>query len=225
MPSIIKIVLIFVGVFFLFFILGNYFLRYQFENLEKILPPDVLQKIKSISPEQILKSQGGEKEIKEFVSPDGKLKINYTSDWGEIKSGDLEKIIPKEQVDKYELKALFSAQKAATGNFAQIIISEGTFDVQKKIEEITEEMRESNQLDGWNMTIFNLEANEHEGVFEAKYTKPDRYTVHTKEKIIFLSPENEKKKAYLIGFIAFDKDWSGLEKEATEILDSVQLTP
>lgn len=223
MSRLIKTILIFLSMIFLFGILINYFGKWQLGKLEEVIPLEKLSQIRGLSPEQLLKPK--EEEYQEFITPDGKLKVKYPPSWIEIKDKTLQQIIPKEQIKKYNLKHLFLAQQFTTeGKFAQLIVDEWSFDAQKSFEEIIEEMKASNQEQEWDMKIIESEVKGNEGVFEAKYQKSDRYDIHSKEKIIILEPEGEKKKAYLIAFIAFDKDWAGFEKEADDIIEFAHFT-
>lgn len=214
----IKIILIFLGIVFLIGILTSYFGRKYLGKLEEIIPPEKLSQLQGISPEQLLKSKEKE-EYNEFISPDGKLKMKYLSDWIEIKNEVLEKTIPEEYRERYELKPLFSAQKFKTGGeCAQLLISQGSFTAGISFEEIIEEMKESNRQQGWNMELLKSEFKEKEVIFEAKYQKEGRYDVRSKEKIVF-----GEEKDYLISFITFDKDWGRFIDEANSILNSVQI--
>ena len=73
------------------------------------------------------------------------------------------------------------------------------------------------------MEIIKSEIRDGEDVLEAKYRKTDRYDVHSKEKILLLTPENEKRKVYLITVIALDKNWQEFAEEAEEIINSTTL--
>ena len=224
MSKVIKIILIFFGIILLIGLLFNYLGRKQLSKLGEVIPPEKLSQIQSISPEEILKPEEGEREYKEFISPNGELKMKYPSDWIEIKDEVLEKIIPKEYGKRYELKILFSAQKFKMGGeFAQIIVSRGNFEAGISFDEILEEMKESNRQQGWNMEIIKLEIEVNIAIFEAKYQKLDRYDTYSKEKILLGEEKEGKRKVYLIAFVTFEKDWAGFEKEADEIIQSIQL--
>jgi len=197
------------------------------ESLSRIGFP----KFEEMKPEQLqefLRNLKGEKSTettyKEFISPDGKLKMAYSSDWIEIKDEKiLEKTTPKEKIEKYGLETLFLAQKLRKEKIAQLIISELNFDKQKSFENIIEEMKEANHQQGWEMEIIKSEIKDEEDVLEAKYRKTDRYDVHSKEKILLLNPENEKTKVYLVTVIALDKNWQEFSEEAEEIINSATL--
>jgi len=104
-----------------------------------------------------------------------------------------------------------------------LIVSRGNFEEEINFQQIIDEMEESNQEQGWEMQIINLEANKNEVGFEAKYQKPDHYALHSQERIIFLESKEGKKRGYLVAIIAFEKDWQNFEKEAKQIIDSVEI--
>lgn len=217
------------GVIFLLSMISTWHIRRLQESLSRIGFP----KFEEMKPEQLqelfrnLKGEDPtEISYKDFISPDGRLKITYSADWLEVKD---EKILGKttqmERVEKYGLKTLFLAQKLRKEKIAQLIISELNFDKQKGFENIIEEMKEVNRQQGWEMEIIKSEIKEKENILEAKYRKPERYDVHSKEKILLLDPENEKRKVYLIAVITLDRDWQEFTEEAEGVINSAQLLP
>jgi len=215
------------GIIFLLSIITTWHMRKLQESLSRIGFP----KFEEMKPEQLqefLRNLKGEEPInisyKEFISPDGKLKMIYPSDWIEIKDEKiLEEITPKEKVEKYGLETLFFAQKLRKEKIAQLIISELNLDKQKNFENIIEEMKEANRQQGWEMEVIKSEIKDNENIFEAKYRKQDRSDVHSKEKILLLEPETEKRKVYLITVITLDKNWGEFAEEAEEIVNSAKL--
>ena len=190
-----------------------------------------LPKFERVEPEQLKEMlseiRGGtsaEIVYKEFISPDEKLKMKYPSDWIEMKDEKiLEQIIPKEEAEKYGLKNLFLAQKFREGKYGQLKVTELTLEEEETIELLIEKMKESNLQQGWEMEIIKSEIKDNEAIFETKYQKPDRLDTHSKEKIIIPESQEEKKKAFLIVFMCFDKDWEEFEKEADDIIRSAHL--
>jgi hypothetical protein len=225
-----KIIFIILGLFGIISLLTG-ITTWHLKKIEKSLSVVGFPKFEELKPEQlqeILQSIKGEKPTKisyrEFISPDGKLKLFYLSDWIEIKDEKiLEKTTPLERVEKYGQKTLLLAQKLRKEKIAQLIISELNLDKQKNFEDIIEEMKEVNHQQGWEMEIIKSEIKGSEDVFEAKYRKQDRYDTHSKEKIILLEPEGEKRKVYSIAVITLDRDWQEFAEEAEEIINSVQL--
>ena len=60
-------------------------------------------------------------------------------------------------------------------------------------------------------------------IFEAKYEKPERLEIYSKEKILIVAPEQSNKKVFLVVLLSFGADWEELQREADEILHSVHL--
>ena len=222
MAKAIKIILIVFGIVFLISIISSFIWRRQLKSLEGMIPLETFYKNKTFSPEQILKTQNGNGRYKEFTTFDKKLKLNYPSGWLEIKKEDFEKIISSETVKNYGWEVLFSAQKPGVKMSAQLVICEENFTTEKTFEEIIREMKESNLRQGWNMEIINPEIKSGETIFEARYQKPNRYDIHSKEKIIFFEPKEGKKTGYLISVVTFDKDWLELSQEIDFIFNSIQ---
>lgn len=188
----------------------------EFEEME---PKQFEQIIREIKGETSIK--GG---AKEFISSDGKLKMEYPADWLEIKDEKiLEQILPKEEIEKYSLKNLFLAQKLQAGKYVQLKVSELTLKESDNIETLIEGMKESNLQQGWKMEIMNLDIEEETAIFEAKYEKPERLEIYSKEKILIVASEQSNKKVFLVVLLSFGADWEELQKEADEILHSVHL--
>lgn len=180
-----------------------------------IYPVLDIPKIESIDPEE----EG--QDHKEFVSPDGKLKLNYPSNWLKVEGEDLNNL--REKAESHGLEFLFLAQSLDLGEFGQILIHEGFFDSQEGFEQIIEKMKEVNQEQGWDTQILNLEIEDKEAVFEAEYQKADRYSMYSKEKIVIIETTEAKKKVGLIAFITFDKDWLSFKEQADFVIDSVTI--
>lgn len=178
--------------------------------------PDIsmldISNIKSTDFEK--KEQG----YKEFVSPDGKLKLSYPSSWLEIEGENLNDL--QEKAESQGLKLLFLAQNLNLAEFGQILVHEGYFDYQEEFEQIIEKMKKSNQEQGWDMKVMNLEIKDEEAVFEAKYQKTDRYSIHSKEKIVLIETTEDKKKMGLMAFIVFDKNWPDFKEQADFVINS-----
>lgn len=181
------------------------------ESLQTALPE--LQKISSLGNESVEENQ-----YQEFISPDGKFKIEYPSHWLVLKEENLlQALAPPEWAEKYDLKTLFSAQNFWGGKFAQLIIYKGTFEI--SIEEIFEKMKENNEKRGWAVEVLKSDIKESEGIFEIKsQSTTTNTTIRSKEKILAV-----EKEAYLISLIALEKDWPDLVKKVDFIINSAQL--
>lgn len=187
---------------------------FQEEGIDSM--PDIsmldISNIKSTDFEK--KEQG----YKEFVSPDGKLKLSYPSSWLEVEGENLNDL--QEKAESHGLKFLFLAQNLNLAEFGQTLVHEGYFDYQEEFEQIIEKMKQVNQEQGWDMQVINLEIKDEEAVFEAKYQKTDRYSLRSKEKIILIETIEGKKKMGLIAFIVFDKNWPDFKEQADFVISS-----
>ncbi len=191
---------------------------WQSGNWEESLIRDVLPKLKTIEPETspgFSSSTAGD--FKEFVDPDGKLKIKYPNSWLTVENeGLLAASTPKEWQEKYGLKTLFLAQYFQTGKFAQLVIQSGVFDISAG--EIIKEMEKNNQKQGLIMEIVELDTKDNKTIFEARYLTAGSPNLYSKEEIL-VSGE----KAYLIALIALEKDWPELAEEFNFILNSARV--
>ncbi len=214
--KIILILLLALGI--LFFVITSYLEVKIFGNRSFSFKKE-LSEIESLIPEE------GESEVqyKKFISPDGKLELEYLSDWIEVKDKEsLSEAVPEEAKEKYNLETLFLASKLKKQVFSNLVVSEGFFGPEKDFEQIVNIMEEINQKEGLEMKIIKFEVKDNECIFEAAYTKIGSYRANSKEKIILLDQE-DKKKAYMIAFVAHAQDWQDFEEEVNNILNSTKL--
>ncbi|MFQ6049466.1 MAG: hypothetical protein ACE5J0_00255 [Candidatus Paceibacterales bacterium] len=197
-------------------ILLSFATHWQFKNFHKSLSGIEFPKFEMPKLElpPLQESEGAG--YKEFVSPDGKLKLKYSSDWMEMKG--LEKL--NQETIKERAKILLFAQKfrLEKAAFASLVIQELSLEKEKKLEKVIEEMKKETEEKGIEMEVLKLETKDKEANLEAKYKKERGSVLHSKEKIIL-----SENKAYLITFVALDRDWSEFEKEIGEILSSAQI--
>jgi len=233
MSKIIKFILIIAVIFVGISLIGtvfNYLGKQQLENLglgtdqiQQLFQEKGIDSIPDISMLDIsnIKSTDFEKKeqgYKEFVSPDGRLKLSYPSSWLEVEDENLNDL--QEKAESQGLKLLFLAQNLNLAGFGQILVHEGYFDYQEEFEQIIEKMKQINQEQDWDMQVMNLEIKDEEAVFEAKYQKTGRYSLHSKEKIVLIETTEGKKKMGLIAFIVFDKNWSDFKEQADFVIGS-----
>lgn len=163
------------------------------------------------------KKPAGENQYQEFASSDAKFKIDFPSHWMAIKEeGLLQALAPQEWVEKYDLKVLFLAQNFQGGEFVQMVVYKGVFEI--PIEEIFEEMKKTNENNGWTVEVLELEAYANEGIFEGKYKNRTGSFLHSKEKILI-----GRERGYLISLFALEKDWPGLRDTIDKILNSAKI--
>jgi len=199
----------------------GYSAQQQWAKIEQQIPQDILSQLKPSLPEKT-KAQSSEPDYKEFISPDQKLRMRYSTDWIKMPSQDLKLAFPQKQKEAYNPEIIFAAQRISTKGFTQLAIYRLYF-VDQNIEEIIEEMKQANLQQGWTMKILDAAIQEKEAVFEAIYQNSNGNSFRSKEKILLLQEKDQKTKFYLIAFIAFEKEWAAFEKEAGDIIGSAQL--
>lgn len=162
---------------------------------------------------------------KEFISPDGHLKLTYTSDWIEVRNEEvLQNFTPEEPTQEYRLQTLLLASRPTKGSFS----SSGLLLVRKgelkdgSFKKVVDIMKETNKKEGWNMKI--LDSHEKEEALEMKieYTKLEHSSYYSKEKI-FLSERGGETNIYTIAIVGEQKNWQQIEPAAQEIISSAQL--
>jgi energy-coupling factor transporter transmembrane protein EcfT len=158
MSKVIKILVVLVIVLLLIIVFGNYFLQQQLKQVNEVDFSEIISQIEELSSEQILKPQtegGGDKK---FISPDKKLEIEYSLKWIEAPSESLKRVFANEQIQKYKITNLLWAQRfEISGEFAQLIIDQAFFDIEKSFEQIINEMQKANLEQGWNMRVIKSE--------------------------------------------------------------------
>ena len=185
---------------------------WQFNNSRRALSEVKLPSFEMPKVEIPLFPEGEKK--KEFISPDGKLKLEHHSDWMETPKESLENL--NEEPIK-EGGVLFLAQKFKLEKTAFAILIVQELEKKENIEELIEGFKNATKEKGGEIEIISLNIKENDGYFEAKYKREDSI-FRSKEKIIFRGD-----KFYLISIFALEKDWSEFESEANEILGSAQL--
>jgi len=187
----------------------SFFTYWQFKRLSKAIPKIEIPKIEIPKPESFFQQKT---ETKEFVSPDGKLKFKYSSDWMEM---------PKESGEKTinpEAKALFFATKFKMEKAAFASLGVQELSGKRDIGEIIKEMEKETKEKGGEMQILNSEIKAKEAYLKTRYKKEGEQNFISKEKIIL-----GEEKVYLISIFSFERFWPGFEGESEEILNSVEI--
>ncbi|UZE93375.1 MAG: hypothetical protein IB617_00905 [Candidatus Nealsonbacteria bacterium] len=159
-----------------------------------------------------------DKGSEEFVSPDGKLKLKYSSNWIKMEEESLETF--NKEIAREGAKNLFFAQKSKIEEnaLAILIVQELTLEKEISLEEIIEEMKEKTKEKDGEMEIEKSEFDDKIAYLEVKYKRDETPIFYSKEKIIL-----EEDKAYLIIFLNSNNNWSGFEEEINEIFNSIQI--
>jgi len=160
----------------------------------------------------------------DFISLDGKIKMTYSSDWNSLPTNlFLGKDIPNDLKEKYKLETLLFAQKAKNEEFAQLVVMGGIYDSKENVEKNINMMEKNNQKNGWKMEIINFNKND-DITYEAKYEKEGGVSFHSKEKVVFLPPDEEgEKKAYFFALVVYEQNWQDFKQEIENIINSIQV--
>jgi hypothetical protein len=186
----------------------SFFTYWHFKRLTQNVPKIEIPKVEIPKPETFLQPKA---EPKEFISPDGKFKFRYSSDWVEIPGNKWQETISS------EAKILFFSTKfkIQKGAFASLAVQEVNWE--KELKEFIEEMKRKAKERSGEMEILNLEIKEREADLKARYKKEGANFI-SREKIIL-----GEKKISLISIFSLERFWPEFESEAEEILNSVQL--
>jgi len=166
--------------------------------------------------EEFLPSEEGN--LKEWTSPDGKLKLKYPANWIESSEALLDQFNQKGATLTGANILFFSYQfRFEDQALAFFMVEE--ISPKKNLDEIVKEIEESITEKGGKMEIINSEQEDKTARLEIKIEEKEAINSRVKEKIVFTED-----KAYLVVFTSFEKDWSKFEEEINEIFDSVQFT-
>ncbi len=190
---------------------------------------DLLNPIERIN--EILRERGlpvyepgktGNGSYKDFVSPDGRLKLQYPGSWMTAPQDKLDEMSAKQS--GFNSQTLFLAYSPDIGNISQAIVSEQNYEEAKSLEKIMEDMQKSNQEQGWDMKILDKnQVDEGDLIFQAEYKKDERYSLRSKERIISLGTDLGEQRIYTVAFISLDKYWDEVQEKADSVIDSVEI--
>jgi hypothetical protein len=192
------------------------FLNYwRFKNfnqtLSKNIPPKI--EIPEMKIEELPLFGGNEtKEEKEWVSPDGKLKLKYPASW--MEENEIFSKIFQEEATLKDSKILLFVQNFDLKNQALNILTVGEISPEKKLEDILEEIKKM------NLEILSVESENGTATIEAKTKEKRRVSFRAKEKIFF-----GKEKTYLVSFISFEKNWEKVKEVRERIFESIEFVP
>lgn len=216
------IFLLFVIAFGLFFIFIYFWGGKSIGGLGLIFPEEEVSKFESVFSEEQSSESKNELLDKEFISPDGKIKINYSSDWEETKDENLlEKVFPEKTKGKYNLKVLFLAHYLKSKVFSQIYIAEGYFGDATNSEEIIDIFKQSGQEENLNVIIINQELKDNKFIFEFICEKEGFSSLHFKQLVVL--PKKTEDKSYLVAFVGPEKDWLRIKDRADNVINSVEI--
>jgi hypothetical protein len=246
-----KPIFIVAGFLLMIFALGKYS-TWQIEKWKKSLPsefptiaPEEIPKITQLFPTSTFPLQfptstyplpesfsypgmtqptsSQEIKIEEFISPDGKLKIKYPSNFVKLEVRNLRKAVPEEMAENYKMEIIFLAQRFSPEKPAQILIDQMFIGIEKELKEILKELKEAAEKQGWEMGIIKSEEKNGQLNFEATYKKQTTSPFHSEGKMLSFELENNQKKVFMVEIVTEEKNWASSKEEFDEILNSAQL--
>lgn len=168
--------------------------------------------------EKLLYPEPEKEDYKEWISPDGKLKLKYSANWIETNEDFLSELRQGE-VNLIGGSVLFFAFQFRVKDGALAFLTVEEISPPKNLEVIVKEMEKRITEKEGKMEIINLEQKDKIARLEIKMKDKKGINSRAKEEIIF---NNDK--AFSVVFTSFEKDWQIFEKEANEIFDSIQIT-
>ncbi len=176
-----------------------------------------MPKLEEMRPWEKLHLLPEKKEEKEWVSPDGKLKLTHPGDWLAMDENFL-KHLNQPKVFLVETKILFFAYQFKIKEQSLAFLMVGEIGPEKTLEEIIEEIKRNVERQNGQIEITILDTEDKVTRLEIISTVPGQPNFYSKGKIIFST-----KKTYLIMLSVPQKDWPQFKQEVEKILDSVQL--
>jgi hypothetical protein len=155
----------------------------------------------------------GETVVEEFITDDGKFKINYPSSFQKAHKSEVESLTNSFLQGRATF--VFFARKVDMRNasicflFAQEIEKAG-----EDLSAIVEQLK----LDEEGTEIIKLEIDEEEALIELRSWQENQPSFRSKQRMI-----SKEEKIYSVSVLSFESNWNSFEKEANEILDSAQI--
>lgn len=155
----------------------------------------------------------------EFISEDGKLSAEYTSDWL-LADKEFLKNFNKDTITSEGAKILIFAQNVnvKTLNISFLLIQEMVLEKTYSLEEFLEKVKNDAGKKGVEVEVIKWEPNDNIGLLEVKYQTKDKPVIHEKVKIFLLG-----NKVYLVSVFTYDEVWNYVESAANKILNSANL--
>lgn len=157
------------------------------------------------------------KEYTEFITPDGKLKLNYPSHWMKMAPEVLEKLNQAITTEKARNLLFTQGTKLEKGAIIFLMVQELFLEEEKSLEGLIEASKEGVK-GGREVEISNLKIEGEIAYFEGDYKEEGSPPVYSKEKLIL-----GDNKAYSVIILNLTNNWSEFEEEVNEILNSIQL--
>ena len=154
---------------------------------------------------------------REWMSPDGRLKLTYSASWTEANEAFLGYLGQTGVVLK-GIELLFFAQRLDPQGQSPAFLMAYKTTEQKNLEEILEEIEESVEEQNGKIRIEALEQSDEIAWLEMFSEYPGQPNSYSKGKAIF-----DENATYLVILSVYQTDWPKFEQEAQQILNSAHL--
>lgn len=156
---------------------------------------------------------------KTFQSSDNKFSFEYPSTWTQIDIKNLESMIPKDLIDKRELKMPLLLTDPTGG---RVVFTTYRFDKNLDLNQVMDEMKADSATMGapYEETSRKLDNNS----LVVDYKIKAGGVVMMGRDIVFLSPGQSKNDVYVVSLSATENTWNKFETIFTRVQSSIKLS-
>lgn len=157
---------------------------------------------------------------KTFNSSDAKFSFEYPSTWTQIDIKNLESMIPKDFIDKRELKMPLLLSDPTGG---RLVLTISRFDKKMDLTQVMDEIKSDSAKMGAPYEEINRKAVGNSLVVDYKIQAGG--VVMMGRDLVFLSPGQIKNDIYVLSLAATEKTWNNFDTIFTKVQSSVALSP
>lgn len=161
-------------------------------------------------------------EYQPFTTADQKFSFEYPKTWVKSEIADASSVLPKELVDKYNIKFPALVTYYSATELVQISLMHYEFQSGQTSEQIVSQLLEEARNLGNKVEILNQTINAQNVILE-EMVESGNLKLRTKEKILFLEEKEGKKPAYIFSISVLEKDWQKYEPVINHIFESGKL--
>lgn len=157
---------------------------------------------------------------KTFKSDDGKLSFDYPSTWTQIDIKNLESMIPKDLIDKRELKMSLLLTDPTGG---RIVFTTYRFDNNLDLNQVMDEIKADSTKMGAPYEEISRKMVDNSLVVDYKIRAGG--VVMMSRDLVFLAPGVDKNDIYIVSLSATEQTRSKFDPIFTKVQSSIQLSP